>query len=91
MQPHESRPWRTSPFVVGHCYRVLRDFTALRDQFQAGEILTFHSVAYSRYDSYTGYFFTQSGAPHLRAWDIHDDEDIAIWQTLLMEVHGSGE
>jgi len=91
MQPHESQPWRPSPFVIGHCYRVLRDFTALRDHFHAVEILTFHSAAYSRYDSYTGYFFTQPGAPHLRAGDIHDDEDIAIWQTLFTEVQASGE
>lgn len=86
MQPLEIHPWRSSPFVVGCCYRVQRDFTALRDHFLAGEILTFHSAAYSRYDSYTGYFFTQSGAPQLRVWDIHDDDDIAIWQTLFAEV-----
>ncbi len=45
MKPVEIRPWRESPFVVGRRYRVRRDFTALRDSFRAGEILTYDSDA----------------------------------------------
>ena len=84
--PGELHAWRQSPFVVGRRYQVRRDFTALRDSFGAGEILTFLRDAYSRYDSYTGYFFSQSDTQPLRVWDIHDDEDLAIWQELFAEM-----
>jgi len=57
----EIRPWRASPFIVGRGYRVRRDFKALRDSFTAGEALTYEGDAYSRYDSQTGYVFSQAG------------------------------
>lgn len=84
--PGELRSWRQSPFIVGRRYQVRRDFTALRDRFHAGEILTFHSDAYSRYDNYTGYFFSQPGAQPLRVWDIHDDEQLDSWHELFAEM-----
>lgn len=86
MKPIEIRPWRPSPLIVGRRYRVRCDFTARRDSFRAGEILTFHSDAYSRYDNYTGCFFSQPDTPQLRAWDIHDDEDLDTWRALFEEL-----
>jgi len=82
----EIRPWRQSPFVAGHRYRVRRDFKALRDSFLAGEELTYDRDAYSRYDGYTGYFFTQLGAGQLRSWDISDDDDLEVWRDLFEEI-----
>jgi hypothetical protein len=82
----EIRPWRQSPFVVGKSYRVCKDFKCLRDSFRAGEVLIYDSDAYSRYDSYTGYFFSQPGAKQLRAWDLHDDEQLEIWRDLFEEI-----
>jgi len=70
----------------GHRYRVRRDFKALRDSFVAGEEMTFDSDAYSRYDSYTGYFFSQPGAAQLRSWDIHDGDDLEVWRDLFEEI-----
>lgn len=74
--------------MVGHRYRVRRDFKAFRDSFLAGEEMTFHNEAYSGYDSYTGYFFSQPGAARLRSWDIHNDEDLTTWRDLFEEVPG---
>lgn len=85
MSPLEIRPWRPSPFVIGRRYRVRRDFKALRDSFQAGEVLRYEHDAYSRYDSMTGYFFSQPNAEQLRAWDLHDDEEIECWRELFEE------
>jgi hypothetical protein len=49
-------------------------------------VLAYERDAYSRYDSYTGYFFSQDGAERLRSWDIHDDEDLESWRELFEEV-----
>ena len=68
--PVEIRPWRECPFTRGKHYRVRKTFKALRDTFSAGEVMTFDSDAWSRYDEITGYFFRQPGRDHLRAWDI---------------------
>jgi hypothetical protein len=84
--PVEIRPWRECPFIRGRRYRVRQDFRALRDSFTAGEVLTFDSDAWSRYDGITGYFFRQSGRETLRAWDIDDDADIQIWRELFEEL-----
>jgi hypothetical protein len=90
MEPAEIRPWRPSPFVVGRRYRVRRDFQSLRDAFRAGEVLTYVRDAYSRYDSYTGYFFSQPGASASRSWDIHDEEDLAVWRELFEAMPDEG-
>ena len=82
----EIRPWRPSPFLAGHRYPVRRDFKALRDSFVAGEEMTFDSDAYSRYDSYTGYFFSQPGVAQLRSWDIHDGDDLEVWRDFFEEI-----
>ena len=74
------------PFAVGRCHRVRRDFRALRDSFKAGDLLTFESEAYSRYDGMTGYFFSQPGVQHLRVWDLGDDESSAMWRELFEEM-----
>jgi hypothetical protein len=81
--PKEIRPWRPCPFNVGASYRVKRDFTAMRGSFTAGEVLTFHSDAWSRYDGITGYFFRQTGKEGIKAWDLPDDEDLEIWRELF--------
>jgi hypothetical protein len=78
--------WRQSTFVAGHRYRVRRDFNALRDSFVADEELTYDRDAYSRYDGYTGYFFTQSETGQLRSWDISDEDDLAVWRELFEEI-----
>ncbi|MCX6047582.1 MAG: hypothetical protein NT075_20985 [Chloroflexi bacterium] len=88
MKPSETQAWRLSPFVVGRQYRVRHDFAALRDSFRAGEILTFHHDAYSRYDNYTGYFFSQPDTQPVRVWDIHDDENLDSWQALFEAIEG---
>ena len=67
------------PFHIGRQYRVRKDFRALRDTFRAGEVLSFDSAAWSRYDGITGYFFTQEGREGLRLWDIDDDVDVSCW------------
>lgn len=82
----EIRPWRASPFVVGRGYRVRRDFKALRDSFTAGEVLTYESGAYSRYDCQTGYVFSQSGTEQKRVWDLHDDDDLEHWREFFEEI-----
>ena len=74
---HETHSWRTSPFVLGRRYRARRDFKALRDAFSAGDNLLYESDAYSAYHGFTGYVFSQVGSDKKRAWDIHDDEDLA--------------
>ena len=88
MNPVRMHPWRQSPFVVGHRYRIRRDFQAQRDSFRAGEVLIYDRDAYSRYDGCTGYFFSQLGAPRLRSWDIHDEADLTIWQELFEAMPG---
>src|SRR5688572_2993903 len=84
--PVEMRPWRESPFIRGKCYRVRRSFSSLRDSFTAGEVLTFESHAWSRYDGITGYCFRQPGRDTLRVWDIDDETDILVWRELFEEV-----
>jgi hypothetical protein len=73
-------------FGPGKRYRVLSEFKALRDTFRAGEILVFHSEAYSRYDGITGYFFTQDGIAGLRRWDVSDEDDTAVVSALFEEL-----
>jgi len=63
---------------------VRRDFGSLRDNFTAGEILTFRYDAWSRYEGMTGYFFEQPDAKW-RIWDISDDDDLEIWKELFEE------
>ena len=82
----EFRSWRQPPFVVGRLYRVRRDFKALRGSFVAGEELTYDRDAHSRYDGYTGYFFTQAGTAQLRCWDIAEDDDLEVWRELFEEI-----
>ena len=79
--PVEIRPWRECPFTRRRQYRVRQNFAALRDSFAAGDILTFDSDAWSRYDGITGYFFQQSDRETLRVWDIDDDADIDLERT----------
>jgi hypothetical protein len=82
-----SLPPRRSPFVVGHHYRVRRDFKALRDSFVAGEELVYKRDAHSWYDGYTGYFFSQAGTAQSRVWDISDyDDDLEVWKDLFEEI-----
>ena len=80
------RPWRPSPFVAGHRYRVRHDFKALNDGFVAGEELTFIRDAYNRYDCYTVYLFSQPGTEQERSWDISDDEDLKVWRDIFKEI-----
>ena len=67
-----------SPFQVGHRYVVKCDFTALRDRFVRGTVLTYSSSAWSRYDGITGYFFLDEEA-RSRVWDIEDGADLSGW------------
>lgn len=53
----EIPPPNPCPFQVGAHYQVTRAFVAQRDEFRAGETLTFVRDAYSLYDGVTGYFF----------------------------------
>ena len=84
--PKPIPPWRVGPFKIGARYRVRRDFKALRDSFKAGEVLTYHSDAWSRYDGIAGYFFQQTGKERLRTWDIDDGEDLEIWRELFEQL-----
>lgn len=86
IQSVEQGPWGQSPFVPGQRYRVRRNFQALRDTFVAGEELTYDSTAYSRYDGWIGYFFTQAGTTKLRSWDIAEDQNLEIWRDLFEEI-----
>ena len=79
-------PWRQSPFVVGRCYRVRREF----DGFRAGETFRYQGDAHSIYDGATGYFFSHPDAQWnlgMRRWDVYDDEDLDVWQELFEEVN----
>lgn len=78
--------WIVCPFKQGSAYRVRRDFTALRSSFTGGEILIFHSVAWSRYDGLLGFFFRHPGREGTWAWDIEDDADLEIWKELFEEM-----
>ncbi len=84
--PIEIRPWRECPFTRGRTYRVRQSFVALRDSFTAGDLLTFDSDAWSRYDGITGYFFRQADRDSFRVWDIEDDAEIQIWRELFEEL-----
>jgi hypothetical protein len=84
--PVEIPPWRECPFTRGRRYRVRQSFDALRDSFTTGEVMTFDSDAWSRYDGFTGYFFRQQGREMLRSWDIDDDADILVWRVLFEEL-----
>ena len=75
-----------NPFVVGRRYRVVREIEALRDTFREGEILVFHSQAYSRYDGIMGYFFSQAGVRGLRSLDVADGEDVAAARARFEEL-----
>ena len=86
----EIRPWRTTPFTEGRRYRARRDFDALRDRFQEGEVLVYLNDAWSRYDEYTGYFFSVPGTTQHRVWDISDGEDLEIWRELFEELPDAG-
>ena len=82
----EIRPWRTCPFTSGRRYRVRRDFDALRDRFRGGEVLVYLRDAWSRYDEYTGYFFSIEETADFRVWDISDGEDLEIWREYFEEL-----
>ena len=72
--------------MVGRRYRVVHDFTAMRDTFAAGEILIYRSQGWSRYDEMTGYFFQGPNDTKIRAWDVPDRDDLATWRDLFEEV-----
>lgn len=78
-----SEAWPPCPFRAGARYRVKQTFTAMRDRFEAGELLTYRSCAWSRYDSITGYFFVQDGSDATRIWDVGDDESVEQWRELF--------
>ena len=78
--------WRASPFIVGHRYRVRRNFRALRDVFKAGEILVYRRAAWSRYHGYTGHFFTSADHGREHVWDVVDEENADRWGELFAEV-----
>ena len=82
----EIRPWRKCPFVPGKAYRIRRGFAALRDTFVTGEIITYESEAWSRYDGKTSYFFSQIGQQSLRVWDTDDDDDKGNWMELFEQL-----
>lgn len=86
----EIRPWRTCPFTAGRRYRVRRDHEALRDRFQAGEVLVYVNDAWSRYDEYTGYFFCVPDTTQHRVWDISEGEDLEIWREIFEELPEAG-
>lgn len=79
-------PSITGPFRVGAIYRAKKDFTALRDRFTAGQLLTFKREGHSWYDGIRGFFFSQPGTDEIRVWDIYDSDDIAIWRELFEEM-----
>jgi len=62
-------------FLVGGEYLVKQAFSALRDDFQAGERLVFCSSAHSRYDGYYGYFLYNPSTGAGRVFDVDDAED----------------
>jgi hypothetical protein len=81
----EIRPWRECPFRRGAKYRVLKTFTPMRGAFGTGELLTFDTDTYSRYDGMTGYFFHDTAGIG-RVWDVRDEDDIDRWKNIFVEV-----
>ena len=75
--------WRECPFVKGQVYTITRDVKAPRDEFRAGERLTYVDDAFSAYHGMTGYFFTDE-IDRDRAFDVADDEQGDEWQALFM-------
>ena len=73
-------------FRVGTTYRVRKDFTALRDNFVAGELLTFTRYGHSWYDGIGGFFFSQPGTDRILVWDLYDGDDVTIWRELFEEL-----
>src|SRR5688500_15344453 len=61
----------------GATYRVRRDQAALRDNFRAGELVTYWRHGYSRHDGYHGFFFRQPGTQAVRSWDVEDVDPVA--------------
>jgi len=68
---------RKDPFRPGQKYRVIKAFRALRDSFEEGELLTYQKRSYSRYDSQTGFLFSDSEGKR-RVIDLHDDESTEV-------------
>ena len=69
----------SDPFTVGRHYRVKASFDALRDRFEAGEVLIYDHSAWSRYDGITGYIFSRVGQSGTRCLDIYDHEASSPW------------
>ena len=78
------------PFIVGHRYRVLKSFAALRDHFVEGHELVYERSAWSRYDGITGYFFRNVARGDLQAWDVYDHEPMPQWTELFLALDFAG-
>jgi len=79
--------WRVSPFTKGHRYRVLKDFKVFRDNFNAGEVMTYSDDSWSRYDGIIGYFFVDGESGRVRALDVDDDDSLTFLEELLEELY----
>lgn len=69
--------WRAGLFKPGVRYEVLKECSFPGDYFTKGEILTYESCGYERYDSETLYRFVREGASQKNAspvWHLRDDQ-----------------
>ncbi len=81
----DDTPVRRTLFAVGARYRALQDYsvaTSVRSQFGSGDILTFKSVSYSRYDGMHAYIFQASDGTD-KDWLLHDTQPIDTWKTFF--------
>lgn len=74
------------PFEVGAIYKVIRSFSSLRGNFDAGHLLKFEFDTWSQYDGITGYKFENLSTRATQMWDVADSESIDHWQDLFERI-----
>ena len=79
------RPWRKSPFVTGHLYRVKRNFTSRESRFIAGELLGYdgYEGPVTSWQETTAFFFialNNDVEGRSCTWFLREDEDLEIWR-----------
>jgi hypothetical protein len=68
-------------------YRPRRAIDAMRDRFEAGEVLVYWRYGYSRYDDARGWFFRQPGGLVVRSYDLFGGEPL-LGDELFERVEG---
>ena len=80
-----SGTWRSSPFVRGRRYRVLKEAPSHDGRLTAGELLEYFGAYVGIYDGVSVYAFTNELGQE-RTWVVHDDEPLESWSIFFAAV-----